>query len=573
MAHDLVIRGGTVVDGRGGEPHTADVAIDGERIVYVGPNARPGLEEIDAHGLIVTPGFIDLHTHYDAQLTWDPILAPSSWHGVTTVVIGNCGVGFAPVRPEARSWMIEIMENVEEIPRKVLEAGMPWNWESFPDYLDALEARPHTVDIGAQVPHIALRGYVMGERAKGDEPATAEDLAAMAGLVEEALRAGALGFACSRTDSHRLQDGSLVPGSMADREELLALADGIRRAGRGAVQYLGNPLSHWEEDLDFMSEMARRSASTVHFLMVDKDWRDRAAGIAAANNAGVSLLGHIPPRAVGGLQYWRSGRHPFMDRPSIRATAALPWPERLARLRDPAFRAQVLSEPNEGEERLPEFARVVYRGFERMFEIDDYPNYEPDPKTDSIAARAAAAGQDPAAYAYDVMMRNDGEGMIYLAAANYLTGNFDELDQMIRDPGTIVSLSDGGAHCTRVIDASAPTFMLTHWARDRSRGETLPLELVVKTCTRDPALAYGLEDRGVIAPGYLADLNVIDFDRLRLPAPYVTFDLPAGGQRLLQKAEGYVATIKRGAVTFRDGEHAGVFPGKLIRGPQMSPAA
>jgi N-acyl-D-aspartate/D-glutamate deacylase len=569
--HDLVIRGGLLVDGSGEAPREADVAVAGDRTAAVGRDLGRGAEEIDAEGLIVTPGFVDLHTHYDAQLTWDPILAPSAWHGVTTVVTGNCGVGFAPARPGIRAWLVEIMENVEEIPRPVLEAGVPWDWESFPDYLAALDRRPHTVDVVAQVPHIALRGYVLGERADEDGLATAEEIAEMARLLEEALRAGAFGLGCSRNDSHRLANGRVIPGSNPDPGELLALCDAVRRAGRGVVQYFGS-IPDWDNDLPFMRQMARRSGAAVHFLMGDTNWQARLAGIEAAAKDGLQLVGHVAPRCAGNVLQWRSSRHPFMDRPSIRAMAERPWDEQLARLKDPAFRAQVLSEDNgAAEELLPPFARIVYRGFERMFEVAPYPDYEPDPGSDSIAARAAQAGQDPAAYAYDVMTRDEGQGMIYLALSNYRTGDFSVVRELITHPGVLVSNSDGGAHCLRVADASNPTFMLTHWARDRSRGAKLPLEAVVAMNSRDTAAAYGLHDRGIVRPGYLADLNVIDFDRLRLPAPYLAYDFPAAGGRLLQKAEGYAATIKSGRVTFRNGEHAGAFPGRVVRGPQPAP--
>ena len=569
--HDLVIRGGLVADGLGGEPRRADIAIDGEHIARVGLDIAPGTEELDAQGLLVTPGFVDLHTHYDAQATWDPILAPTAWHGVTTIVTGNCGVGFAPARLEARAWLVEVMEDVEEIPVPVMNAGLPWTWESFPEFLDALDAQPHTLDIAAQVPHIALRAYVMGERAKRDETAQPDDINAMAGLLKEAMQAGAAGFACSRTDLHRTKDGSLVPGSMGGTEELLALADAMRGAGGAPIQYLGN-LADWDNDFPFMKEMARRSGGSIQFLMSDTAWQAKVAGIDAAAKEGLRLVGHVPPRAVGNVLHWRAGRNPFMDRPSIQKIAHLPWEERLARLSDPTFRAQVLSENNgPGEEKLPAFSRIIYRGFDRMYEVSDYPDYEPDPAKDSIAKRAERDGVDPAAYAYDALTRNNGNGMIYMALANYRAGDLSEVRQLLSHPGTVASLSDGGAHCTRVIDASLPTFMLSHWVRDRTRGERLPLGEVVKSCTSEPAAAYGFLDRGVIAPGYLADLNVIDFERLRLPAPYMSYDFPAGGGRLLQKAEGYVATIKRGAITFSHGEHTGAFPGKVVRGPQPEP--
>ncbi len=571
--HDLVIRGGCVFDGFGGAPFKADIAVDGEWIVAVGSDIGPGRDEIDANGLIVTPGFVDLHTHYDAQVMWDPVLAPSAWHGVTTVVMGNCAVGFAPARPEARGWLVEVMESVEEIPKVVMDAGVRWDWETYPEYLDALERRNHTVDIGTQLAHIPLRTYVMGDRAKSDEPATEEDIARMSELVASAMAAGALGLACSRTDAHRLPDGRSVPGSYADAAEVLALSDAMGRVGGRVTQYLGN-VADLDRDIPFMTEMARRSRSPVHFIMSDTRWRDRVLAIDTAQEEGLTLVGHIAPRAVGSMMHWRCARHVFMDRPSIRAIEHLPWEAQLARLKNPAFKAQVLSEENgERAGRMPAFARKVFHAFDQMFEFGEYPDYEPDPAIDSIAARAAIAARNPAEYAYDVLMRNEGTGMIYMPAANYSAGNFDEVREIMLHPGTVVSLSDGGAHCTRVVDASSTTFMLTHWARDRVRGEKLPLERVIKSITSDTAASYGLNDRGLIAVGYLGDLNLIDFDNLKLPAPYSAFDFPAGGQRLLQKAEGYVATIKRGQVTFREGQHCGRYPGKVIRGPQVAVGA
>jgi N-acyl-D-aspartate/D-glutamate deacylase len=368
-----------------------------------------------------------------------------------------------------------------------------------------------------------------------------------------------------------MPDGALVPGSLADREELLALSDGVRRAGHGPVQFMCD-MADWDEQLRSMIELSCRSDASVHFTLTDKNWQAKLAAIESAPQAGARLVGDVAPRAIGNILQWRASRHPFMDRPSIRKIARLPWQEQIVRLKDPAFRAQVLSEDNgDAEKRQPEYARAVYRAFDRMYEIEDFPKYEPDPKTDSIAARAAAQGKDAMAYAYDVMTGNDGEGMIYMTIANYQAGDFSEIEKLISHPGTMVSLSDGGAHCTRIVDASAPTFMLAHWARDRSRGGKMPLSAVVKRCSHDTATAYGLRDRGVVAPGYLADLNVIDFDHLRLPAPYMIHDFPTGARRLLQAAEGYVATIKRGQITFRCGTHTGAFPGKLIRGPQASP--
>ena len=569
--YDIVIRGGTVVDGRGGEPFLADVAIIKDRIVAVGANLDAGAQEVDAQGFIVTPGFVDLHTHYDAQLNWDPILEPSANHGVTTVVIGNCGVGFAPARAADRRWLLEVMEEVEEIPVEVMEAGMTWKWETFPQFLDAVEAMPHSIDIVTQVPALALRAYVMGERGMRDEPATPADLAAMADLAVEALEAGAVGLALSRNDAHRLANGDLIPGSFPPPNELVAMASALSRVKDRQIQFLGL-LADWEGDLPIMRDMARASGSPVHFLMSDTNWQAKLAGIEQARAEGLHLVGHIPPRPVGNLLSWQGQRNPFMDRPSIKAIVDLPWEERRTRLADSAFKAKVLSEDNGGAEaRLSLHGQRVYHAFDGMFEVGGTPNYEPDATTDSIAARAAAAGQEVQSYAYDVLNRNAGEGMIYMALANYRAGNLDDVGTIMRHPGTVVSLSDAGAHCTRVIDATLPTFMMIHWARDRSRGATMPLAEVIRLCTHDAAMAYGLGDRGVISPGYLADINIIDFDRLALEQPYLAQDFPVGGMRILQKAQGYIATIKSGQVTFRNGAHVGAFPGSLVRGPRHQP--
>ncbi len=563
VMHDLVIRGGTVVDGKGGKPYEADVAVDGGMIAYVGPDAGPGKEEIDAKGLLVTPGFVDLHTHYDAQVMWDPILAPSAWHGVTTVVMGNCAVGFAPARAADRPWLFKVMEAVEEIPQEVMEAGITWDWETYPEYLDALERRKHTIDIGTQIAHVAVRAYVMGERADRAEPATDADIAAMSEVIEEGLRAGALAWSCSRTDAHRLADGRIVPGAYPEADEVLKLSESLGRVGNRVMQYLGN-YKDMDRDLAVTTELARRSGSPIHFIMSDTGWRKRIATIEDAQAEGLTLFGHVAPRAVGMIMHWRAVGHMFAKCPTMQAIEDLPWAAKVERLRNPAVRASIISE----YEPTP---NTRFR-FDRMYEMADYPDYEPDPKVDSIEARAASSGRDPVAYVYDVLMRNEAQGMLYVPFSNYTAGDFSEVRQLLLHPRTVLSLSDGGAHNTRICDSASPTFMLDHWARGRTRGETLPLEHVVKSLTLDTASSYGLNDRGVVAPGYLADLNVIDFDKVRVPAPYTAFDFPAGGQRLLQKAEGYVATIKRGQVTFRHGEHCGVFPGAVIRGPQAAPS-
>lgn len=565
--HDLVIRGGTVVDGTGSPPRLADIAVDGGLITAVGEVRDSGREEIDATGRIVTPGFVDLHTHYDAQVMWDPILAPTAWHGVTTVVIGNCSVGFAPLRREERDFPLSVMEAIEEIPRDLMEAGISWDWESYPEYLDSLDRREHTIDIATQVTHIALRAYVMGDRAAANEPATPADLAEMERLAEEALRAGAIGVSASRTKAHRYAHGEMVPGTYANKHELLGLADALGRVGGGHVmQYLGNPFD-LDDDLPFIRELAGRAHSPIHYIMSDTEWQRRFAVIEEAGRQGEEFFAHLPPRAVGMIGHWRSVEHPFSEAPSMRAIAGLGWPDKLERLRDPSFRQTVIAE-------MRERPRGMFKAyaFDRMFEIADYPDYEPDPETDSFAAKAAVAGVDPFEYAWDVMMANEGTGMFYVAITNYRPGHLDTARQLLAHPRAVVSLSDGGAHSTRVCDGGASTFMLAHWVRDRTRGEKLPLETVVRYLSRDTAFSYGLKDRGVLAPGYIADLNVIDMERLKLPAPYLADDFPGGGLRLLQKAQGYVATIKRGVVSFRDGEHCGRYPGRLVRGPQHAVA-
>lgn len=559
---DLVIRNGLVVDGSGSEPRHADVGVRDGIIAAVGEGLAPGTEEIDAKGCIVTPGFVDLHTHYDAQVMWDPILAPSAWHGVTTVIMGNCSVGFAPLRRDDRGFAIKVMEAVEEIPADVMEAGIDWDWETYPEYLDALDRRRHTIDIGTQVTHVALRAYVMGDRAESGEKATSEDMSEMARLAEEALRAGALGVAGSRTTAHCYPDGRIVPGTFGDEDELMALAGALGKVDGRVMQYLGNAFD-LDRDLPYTMELARRAGQPIHFIMSDTGWQRRLALIEEARAEGLTLYGQVAPRAVGMIGHWRAVQHPFSEAPSVQAISGRPWEEQLASLEDADFKARVI-----GEMRASGARFFKAHPPETMFEMDAYPDYELDPATDSIAARAARAGQDPLDHAYDVLTRNAGTGMIYVPIANYRPGDFSLIRGFLQHRDVLLSLSDGGAHCTRICDAGAPTFMLTHWARDRRRGETLPLAHVVRSLSRQAALSYGLTDRGLIAEGYLADLNVIDFDGLRLPAPYRAFDFPLGGQRMLQKAEGYVATVKRGEITFRNGEHCGRYPGRVLRGPQ-----
>jgi N-acyl-D-amino-acid deacylase len=573
--HDLVIRGGSVVDGTGAPARPADIAIDGDRITTVGAVPGRGREEIDARGRIVTPGFVDIHTHYDGQATWDAEMAPSSWHGVTTVVMGNCGVGFAPAAPDRHEWLIRLMEGVEDIPGTALAEGLTWDWESFPEYLDALEKLPRTVDVGAQVPHGAVRAYVMGERGARNEPPTDADIAAMSKIVEEGLRAGALGFSTSRTILHKSIDGELVPGTTATKEELIGIGRAMGRAGHGVFEMASDLRREWKE-FEWMGELSRETGLPVTFAALQSIAKElpleqQLSEMAEQNARGARIVASIALRGNGVVMAWRGTVHPFMFRPSWWEIAALPWDEQLAALKDPAFRARITSEePMFPESDVIELLKKFAMGWTGQFEMGPDFNYEPT-HDESIAARAAATGATPAEYAYDLMMRNDGCGFIYFPILNYIDGNLDFVEELMRRDDCVNSLSDGGAHCGTICDAASPTFMLQHWVRDRARG-TIPLELAIKRQCRDTAKLYGLDDRGVLAPGYLADVNIIDLERLRLGPPWLAFDLPAGGKRLLQKADGYVATIKSGQVTFREGVMQGATPGRVLRGPREAAA-
>jgi N-acyl-D-aspartate/D-glutamate deacylase len=565
----LVIRGGTIVDGSGGVPFVADVAVAGGRITAIGKSLPAGAEEIDARGKIVTPGFVDVHTHYDAQVTWTSSITPSSWNGVTTAVIGNCGVGFAPCRPEQRDMLIELMEGVEDIPEVVLKEGLPWNWQSFPDYLDALDARHYDLDVVTQVPHSAVRVFVMGQRGADREPATADDRRHMADLVAAGIKAGALGFSTSRTINHKTLDGRHIPTLKADEAELTEIAQALNKAGSGWMQVISD-FDDVEVEMALLRRVATRSGRPMAITILQRDnkpeeWRRIMRDIGMANAAGADMKGQVLTRPTGVLLGFELSQTPFSGRPSWSDIAGLPFIERMKRLRDPAFRRKILSETTADGT----MARRVTR-WDRIFPLGDPPNYEPRAE-DSIAAKAALAGRDPQDLAYDMLLEDDGKAILYRPLSNYTYGTLDTVHDMMTHPHTLVGLGDGGAHVGVLSDASAITYMLTHWTRDRTRGPKLALPWVVKRLTSDNARAIGLNDRGLLRPGLKADINVIDHDRLKIHSPHVVYDLPAGGKRLMQKTEGYVATILAGEIVHRNGKATGRTPGRLVRGSRAAP--
>ncbi|MFN3521532.1 MAG: N-acyl-D-amino-acid deacylase family protein [Phenylobacterium sp.] len=572
-AYDLVIRGGQVVDGSGADAFEADVAVKDGRIVAVGRVAGAGAEEVDARGKLVTPGFVDIHTHYDGQVTWDHRLQPSSWHGVTTAVMGNCGVGFAPCRPDDHGRLIRLMEGVEDIPFPVLAEGLPWNWETYPDYLESLKERAFDIDIGAQLPHAALRVYVMGERGANRERADEADIAAMAALAKRAVEAGALGFSTSRTLNHRTSDGQPTPTLTAGEDELTGIAMGLAAAGKGVLQFVSD-FADPEAEFAMLRRIVERSGRPLSFSLLQghrapDGYRFLLQRLSEATAAGLPIRAQVAGRPVGVLFGFELTLNPFSQTTTYQEIAAVPFGEQIARLRDPAVRARLLSEEVENRRG---FAGTQPRNWGQMYLMQSEPDYEPTADK-TVEAIAAARGVDPEVVALDHMLTNDGRGMLYLPFLNYGHGSLDPSYEMLQHPDCVPGLSDGGAHVGMICDGSFPTFNLIHWARDRSRGPRLRLEDLVRGQTRRTAETVGLMDRGLIAPGYRGDLNVIDFGRLKLHAPQVAHDLPAGGRRLIQKADGIVATIVAGQVTYRDGEPTGALPGRLLRGAQAEPAA
>jgi N-acyl-D-amino-acid deacylase len=570
--NDLSIRGGTIVDGSGNAKFTGDIGIKDGRITEIGSSVGAAKREINADGALITPGWVDVHTHYDGQVTWDPYLSPSTDHGVTTVVMGNCGVGFAPVKPDKREWLISVMEGVEDIPGAVLSEGINWQWESFPEYLDALDRMPRALDVGAQIPHSALRTYVMGERGLTHDEATQADIKEMVRLVAEGLSAGALGFSTSRTMIHKYQTHKYPPGTFASHDEIMGIAKTLGKVGHGVFQMTANHYQ-METEVPWLTEVAKSNNLPVAFALVQTDqtpdnWKRLLATLDETHKSGIPLYGAVAGRPAGILMAWLGSTHPFMAHPQWQKIAGLAWPEKLAQLRTPEIRAaltdlEFLNKAAQFDSRLA----YLTQSFHKMYALGNNPNYEPD-QTQSIASLAALKATSPLEIAYDMLMQNDGKGIVYFPSFNYAYNDLSQLHTQLQHPRTMMSLADGGAHCGYICDVSMPTFMLTHWARDRSRGPTLPLELMVKRQTLDTAKIYGMADRGLLKPGYLADLNMIDFDKLALAPPYVAFDLPAGGRRLVQSAHGYEATIKRGEVIMQAGQTTGAMPGKLVRGPQ-----
>jgi N-acyl-D-aspartate/D-glutamate deacylase len=572
---DLIIRGGTIVDGTGAEPYVGDIAIDGDKIVEVGKVSGKGRQEIDATGLIVTPGWVDIHTHYDGQATWDPVMAPSSWHGVTTAIMGNCGVGFAPVRPGAEAFLIELMEGVEDIPGSALAEGIDWKWESFPEYLDALEAKPRAIDIGTHVPHASIRAYVLGERCNTDYQPTPAEIAEMATLVREGVEAGALGFSTSRTLLHKDLKGVHMPGTFAGSDEMLALGLSMKGLRHGVFEMVSDHLGDDDEWM-WVKGFAQETGLPVTLVATSAGAYEgnKMYNIAEESRAeGMDIRPQIAGRPTGVLHGLTSSFHVFLASPTWKTKlAGLSLEDRVAAMKTPEIRAALLSEDSPliraaiGDGASGELASAFGGSLLwRVFPLGERPNYEPD-REHSVAGLAEAAGVAPLEMMYDLLLRDGGRELFYQPLGGYVTYNFDFFRKNMQHPNVLFGLSDGGAHCGVIADAGMPTFILTHWARDRVKGEKFPLEFLVRKLTSDTARAYGLNDRGQLKPGYLADLNVIDFEALSLHRPEAVNDLPAGGRRLVQRAEGYRYTVKSGEVTFEDGRFTGALPGGLVRG-------
>ncbi len=567
--YDLIIKNGTIIDGSGKKRFIGDIAVSGGKISKIGTltaeEAIDAKEVIDATGKLVTPGWVDIHTHYDGQATWDPILAPSSWHGVTTVVMGNCGVGFAPVRPDAHNFLIELMEGVEDIPGSALAEGIDWQWESFPEYLDALEKMPRTIDVATQVPHGPIRAYVMGERCNGDEDPTEEELQQMQKLVREGIEAGALGFSSSRTLLHKDVHGEYVPGTFAGSDEMLQLGLAMKGLDHGVFELVSDNLGD-DDEWQWVKQFARETGKKVTLIATSAAAYENGKLYKIAEEArkeGMEILPQMAGRPTGVLHGLQSNFHAFMGHPTYKSEIhRLSLEEKVARMKDPATREKILSEESGIKSAM---LGSMEQLMSRVFPLGENPNYEPDYE-DSVAGIAESTGRQPLEVMYDLLVAQDGKELFYQPLGGYSNYNLEAQRAVMLHPNVIMGLSDGGAHCGVIADAGMPTFIMTHWGRDRTKGEKLPLEFIVQSLTSKTANTYGMTDRGLLEKGLIADINVIDFEALRLFRPEAIFDLPTGGKRLVQRVEGYDYTIKSGEVTFDHGEHTGKLPGGLIRG-------
>ena len=563
--YDLIIKNGLIYDGKGSEPFEADIGISEDKIVAIGKIEENSIETIDAKGKIVTPGFVDIHTHYDGQVTWDPYLRPSTYHGVTTVVMGNCGVGFSPCKPDQRDWLIGLMEGVEDIPGTALHEGIDWEWESFPEYLDALEKKPLAIDVGTQIPHGAVRAYVMGERGINHEEASEDEINKMKEIVREAVEAGAYGFSTSRTEKHNDVNGKLTPSITAHKTELVEIAKSLGEIDKGVLQGISD-FYDFESEFDIFKSMSKESGRPISITVEQQDarpdwWIQLLDGIEDAQSEGIQMFGQVPPRATGILMGLTATLNPFRFHPSYMEIAELPLDERVQIMSDSSFRDRLLGE--EGVSINPLVDEIV-QSYEKMFKLGEPANYEPDPK-DSFQSLSETSNRTAQEIAYDAMLEKEGRALIYHPLFNYQPGDLSLVEKMLKHPYTISGLGDAGAHCGAISDASFPTTLVQHWSRDRDRGEKLPLKTVIKMQTSETASLLGINDRGILEEGYKADINIIDYEKLTLHEPEIINDLPAGGRRLVQKASGYDYTIVSGAVAFIKGEATGVLNGKLIR--------
>ena len=588
--HDLVIRNGNIVDGSGKKPFLGDIAIDEGKITKVGEVINSGKKEIDANGNLVSPGWVDIHTHYDGQVCWDPYLTPSSWHGVTTVVMGNCGVGFAPVKPGDENFLIQLMEGVEDIPGTALHEGIDWEWETFPEFLDAIEKKEFVMDLGFMIGHGPVRSYVMGyDRCQNQVDASKDEINQMSEIVEKAINAGALGFSTSRTILHRDVHGVYVPGTEASSEEMKELAFAVDRAGEGTLEIVSDWLDQ-EIEMSWMKEYVEKSDCGLTVLQTNGDSVKTILFCEEQFLKGKNVRPQFPGRNVGLMFGLESSLHPFIGHPSYKEISHLPLNERLSIMRDPAFKQKILNESpsfredlqkaakeqksNKTKEEIKaeaEIGKKLISNYETQFILSDPPNYEPT-REDSIAYIAEQRNQSEEEVIYDELIKDNGKSLIYACFTPYENHKLEFVETFYKLKSSVAGVSDGGAHCGLICDASMPTTNLSHWARDRSAGNKIPLELIIRKQTKDTAETYGLFDRGEIKTGMIADINIIDFEKLNVSLPKMIFDLPKGGKRLVQESFGYLATIKSGDVVYEKGQATGTLPGQVIRGKQTSEA-